>query len=218
MGRWTHLTGVEGFEALRKLIGDEACLIAMIDDPEWVKDIAEVHTDCVLRDFEAILAAGAEPDGCWIYGDMAYNHATMCSPAMYRALVWPQHKRLADWAHARGMKLIYHSDGNVSGVLDLYLEAGFDAFQPIEAKAGLDVRQLAPRYGARLALMGNVDVMVMAANDLDRIEGEISAKFAAGMATRGYAYHSDHSVPPTVSWSTYQAIIEMVAHYGNYAR
>lgn len=216
LGKWTHLSGVEGFEALRKQIGDEACLIAMIEDPEWIRDIVNVHTDIVLRTFESVLAEGVEPDGVWIYGDMAFNHATMCSPAMYRDLVWPAHKRMADWAHAHGMKVIYHTDGRVSGVLDLYLEAGFDCLQPIEAKAGMDIRKFAPTHGDRLALFGNIDVMKMATNDLDLIEEEIRTKFAAGMATRGYAYHSDHSVPPSVSWKTYQAIIGLVEKHGNY--
>ena len=33
------------------------------------------------------------------------------------------------------MKFIYHTDGNVNAVLPLYLEAGFDCLQPLEAKA-----------------------------------------------------------------------------------
>lgn len=216
LGQWTHLTGVEGFEALRKLIGDVTCLVAMIEDPDWIQDIVHVHTDVVLRSFDRLLAEGIEPDGLWIYGDMAYNHATMCSPDMYRALVWPTHKRMADWAHARGMHVIYHTDGRVSSVLDLYINAGFECLQPIEAKAGMDIRQIAPTHGDRLAMFGNIDVMKMASNDLDLIEEEVRTKFAAGMATRGYAYHSDHSVPPQVSWDTYQGIVSFVNKYGRY--
>jgi hypothetical protein len=36
------------------------------------------------------------------------------------------------------------------------------------------------------------------------------------MARRGYAYHSDHSVPPEVSWHTYQWVIDLLDRYGNY--
>ena len=216
LGKWTHLAGVEGFEALRKIIGDEAFLVAMVDDPEWIRDMAEVQTGIILRVFDAVLAEGVRPDGLWIYGDMGFNHSTVCSPAMYRDLVWPSHKRMADWAHERGMRVIYHTDGRVSGVLDLYVEAGFDCLQPIEAKAGMDIRKFAPTHGDRLAMFGNIDVMKMATNDLGVIEEEIRSKLAAGMAVRGYAYHSDHSVPPQVSWDTYKAIIGFIDRYGNY--
>lgn len=215
-GKWTHFTGVESFEETRSLIGDEIALMAMVEDPEWLVDVAETFTDVTLQNFDAALAAGIRPDGLWIYGDMAFKTATMCSPAMYKEIFWPQHKRFADWAHANGMKMIYHTDGNVNGVIGLYIEAGFDCLQPLETKAGMDVRNLSPRCGDRLALFGNIDVMLMITNDRDLIEQEIVSKFAAAMATKGYAYHSDHSVPPQVSWSTYQFIIDCVKKYGNY--
>ena len=100
--------------------------------------------------------------------------------------------------------------------MDLYIEAGFDCLQPLETKASMDIRKLCPRYGKDLAFFGNIDVMKMITNDLDLIEAEIISKFAAGKATRGYAYHSDHSVPPQVSWQTYQEIMRMVERHGNY--
>jgi uroporphyrinogen decarboxylase len=147
---------------------------------------------------------------------MAFNSSTMCSPQMYKELFWPDHKRLADWAHAHGMKLIYHTDGDVNRVMDLYIAAGFDCLQPLEVKASMDIRKLSPRYGKDLTFFGNVDVMKMITNDLAVIEEEISQKLGAGKSTHGYIYHSDHSVPPQVSWATYQAIIEMLNKYGAY--
>ena len=215
-GRWCHLTGVEAFEETRSLMGDEITMVAMAEEPEWIVDVARTFTDVVLLNLQAVLDAGIAPDGLWIYGDMAYNHATVCSPSMYRELIWPQHKRMADWAHERGMSFIFHTDGDIRGVLDLYVAAGFDCIQPLEAKASMDIRELRPRYGERLTMFGNIDAMKMATNDPAVIEDEIHAKFAAGMATRGYVYHSDHSVPPQVSWPTYQTIIDMVDRHGWY--
>lgn len=215
--RWVYVTVAEPFEQLRRLVGDEAMLMAMVDEPDWVRDVAASFTDVELVHLRQVLNAGIAPDGLWIWGDMAYNHATLCSPAMYRELIWPDHQRMADFAHAHGMKAIYHTDGAVNGVLDLYLAAGFDCLQPLEAKADMDVRKLGPRCGDRLALMGNIDARVLSTNDADRVEAEIAAKLAAGMATRGYAYHSDHSVPPDVSWSTYRLVVDLLDRYGRYA-
>jgi uroporphyrinogen decarboxylase len=215
-GKWCHLTGVESFEETRSLMGDEITLMAMAEEPEWIQDVSRTFTDVLLRNFDAQMATGIQPDGLWIYGDMAFKTATMCSPAMYRELIWPDHKRLVDWAHAHRMKFIYHTDGDVNGVLDLYLEAGFDCIQPLESKAGMDVRRLAPKYGDRLSFFGNMDVMKMMTNDRAIIEEEVTTKLAAGMAKQGYLYHSDHSVPPQVSWDTYQFIIALLDKYGQY--
>lgn len=214
--RWCHLTAVESFEETRSLMGDEITMIAMAEDPDWIRDVSKTFTDVVLRNLDAIMGTGIQPDGLWIYGDMAFKTATMCSPAMYKELIWPDHKRLCDWAHAHRMKFIYHTDGDVNGVMKLYLEAGFDCYQPIEAKANMDIRNLVPNYGDRLTFFGNIDVMKMMTNDRAVIEAEIKAKLAAGMAKNGYIYHSDHSVPPQVSWETYQFIISLLDRYGNY--
>lgn len=215
-GKWAHITGIEPFEILRKLLGDVSSLMAMVEDPEWIADICEVTTDNSLMNLQALLDAGIEPDGLWVYGDMAYNHATMCSPDFYRRIVWPSHQRLCDWAHANGMKFIYHTDGDVNGVMDLYREAGFDCLQPLECKARMDIRNLVPKYGDEMTFFGNIDVMAMIGNDLGKIEAELVSKFAAGKEKKGYIYHSDHSIPPQVSWQTYQSLIEMVKKHGNY--
>jgi len=216
LGRWSHLTGVEAFEEIRALLGDISGLEAMAEDPEWIQDISATFTNAVLRNFDACMATGIQPDGLWIYGDMAYNHATMCSPRMYRDLFWPDHKRLADWAHAHGMKFIYHTDGDINGVMEDYIAAGFDSIQPLESKANMDIRKLMPQYGDRLTFFGNIDVMKMIPNDLSLIEEEIVSKFAAAKKTGSYIYHSDHSVPPQVTWKTYQGIMELVKKHGNY--
>jgi uroporphyrinogen decarboxylase len=215
-GGWCYLTALESFESTRHLMGDMGSMIGMVEDPEWVIDVSRVYTDAVIRGLDKLMATGIQPDGLWIYGDMAYKNATMCSPQMYRDIIWPDHKRLADWGHAHGMKVIFHTDGNVNGVIDLYIEAGIDCLQPLEAKAGMDIRSLGPKYGSRLAFFGNIDAMVLGTNDRAKIEHEVRTKLEAGKATRGYAYHSDHSVPPTVSWQTYQYVIELLDQWGTY--
>lgn len=214
--QWTFMAGVEAFEELRKLLGDEQAMYTMLDDPEWIQDIAETQASVLLRNFDAVIQSGIQPDGIWIYGDMAFKNMTFCSPTMYRELIWPQHKRIADWAHANGMKMIFHSDGDLRRVMELYIEVGFDGLQPLECKASMDIRELAPAYGNAISFFGNIDIMKLITNDLDVIEEEIRSKFAAGMAQKGYLYHSDHSIPPQVSWATYQEVIRMVDRYGNY--
>lgn len=215
-GKWGYLAGVECFEMMRAILGDEGFLYAMAEDPEWVADIAEVSVTTSLACYQAILDAGVSPDGLWIYGDMAFNHATVCSPAMYRELIWPHHRRIAEWAHERGLKVIYHTDGDINRVLDLYADAGFDCIQPLEAKANMDVRKIAPICGERLLFMGNINVMVIESGDLELIESEIATKFAAGQASRCYIYHSDHSIPPSVSWDLYKAVIGIINRHAAY--
>lgn len=215
-GKFKCLQGVEGFEAMRQLVGDELVLPAMAWEPEWVKDMSATYTDLILQDFEIALAAGAEADAVWVFGDVGYKNGTFFSPKMYRELLWPDHCRICDWAHDRGMKFIYHTDGDVRAFIDPWLEGGWDCLQPLEAKAGMDVRQLSPAYGERLSFFGNIDQVIVGEGDRDAIEHEVVSKLRAGMANRGYAYYSDHSVPPTVSWASYQFVLELLDQHGRY--
>lgn len=214
--KWIFLTGLESIEALRKLLGDITSMMSMVEDPDWIIDISRTYTDALLHGLDQIMALGVQPDGLWVYGDMAFNHATMCSPQMYKELIWPDHKRIADWAHQHDMKFIFHTDGDVNGVLDLYEQAGFDALQPLEAKANMDIRRIGPTHGKTFTWFGNIDAMVLGTNDRDLIEAEVRSKLKAGMANKGYIYHSDHSVPPGVSLETYRYVIELLDAYGNY--
>ena len=137
--KWTFFNTVEPFECLRKLIGDEETMVGIKEEPEWIADMAEVTTTRSLKTAQALYDAGIRADGLWIYGDMAFNHATFCSPDDYRELIWPQHKRMCDWAHEHGMKAIYHTDGNINSVIGQYIEAGVDIIQPLECKASMDI-------------------------------------------------------------------------------
>lgn len=95
-GKWCHLAGVESFEETRSLMGDEITLMAMAEDPEWIRDVSRTFTELVLRNLDAAMATGIQPDGLWIYGDMAFKTATMCSPAMFDEFVLPYQKPLLE--------------------------------------------------------------------------------------------------------------------------
>ncbi len=215
-GRWTFLAGIESVTGIHQLVGDETALIAAATEPEWISDMAATYTDLLLSNYQHLADEGVQADGLWAFGDVAYNHGPFFSPAMYRQFYMPQHRRMADWAHAHGMKFIYHTDGDVRLLLDSFIEAGVDCLQPLEAKAGMDIRSLLPRYGQRLSFFGNIDMTVAITNDPQRVEAELLAKLKAGMQTRGYCYHSDHSVPPQVQWKTYRRIIELLDAHGCY--
>jgi uroporphyrinogen decarboxylase len=108
-----------------------------------------------------------------------------------------------------------HSDGHVTPLIPHFLAAGFAALHPLEVKAGLDVADLKARYGEQLVLFGNIDARALSGTRAE-IEAEIAAKIPAAMERGGYIYHSDHSVPSSVSFENYAFAIELVKKYGAY--
>lgn len=214
--RWICV-GTRGvFSFVQTLVGDDVLLMAMADDPQWTIDMFQTVTGAFIAMLQKALDAGLEIDGLWVADDQAYRNGPFMSPAMYRQQIWPCHKRLADFAHVNEMDMILHTDGDVRMLIDDFLAAGINALQPLEAKAGLDVRLLAPTIGDRVSLFGNIDMTVAITNDRAKVEYEVTEKLRAGMKTRGYIYHSDHSVPPQVSLATYRFIHDVLDREGNY--
>ena len=205
-----------GYDRIMRFVGATRVLEAMIDDPRWVRDMMDTVAEAVVTAAEAMMAHGIEFDGAFLWNDMAYRNGPFFSAAMYRQFEFPGQKRMCDFFHAGGLKVILHTVGDVRPLIPLLIEAGFDCLQPLEAKAGMDVVALKKTYGDRLAFMGGIDVRAMADPDPQAIEREIARKITAAKQGGGYCYYADHSVPDNVSFARYQRVLELVKHYGAY--
>ena len=84
------------------------------------------------------------------------------SPAYWRKWFKPGVKAIVDVCHENGLPVIYHGCGNVEPIFDDFIETGVDAYNPLEAKAGMDVVELRRRYGHRIGFCGNMDVLLWA--------------------------------------------------------
>jgi len=215
-GRYVCFCTVEVFEMIKDVLGHELMLRNMLRRPEWIHDIFETYTRLALDMFALVEAEGMTCDGAFVYGDMAYNTGPFMSPTHYREFLKPYLKQMCDVFHRRGMPVIFHSDGDIRPVIEDLLDAGVDALNPLEAKAGLDVRELAPQYGDRVGFVGNIDVRILMTNDRERVREEVRSKLAAVMPYRGFICHSDHSVPPGVKLETYQFLLDEIRRVGSY--
>ena len=212
---FVHMAGIEPYECMWHMMGQVNTFTMMMDEPEVVRDIFETYADLFIALAEKVLDMGIDVDGVWFYGDLGYRNATLFSPRIYKELLLPAHKRMCDFVHSRGKPVILHSCGKIQALIPDFIEAGFNAIQPLEAKCGQDVRQLKSEFGNKITFFGNIDVRKLSGTKQD-IEEEISSKVPAAMKGGGYIFHSDHSVPPTVSFQNYCYAIELMERYGKY--
>ena len=92
-------------------------------------------------------------DGFVIWGDVAYKKGTFMSPRYWREYFKPWVAQMAEDAHAHGLPVIYHGCGNVKAIFQDYIDMKIDAYNPLEAKAGMDVVELAPAIRPRHRLL-----------------------------------------------------------------
>jgi uroporphyrinogen decarboxylase len=215
-GKFVVYSGHACFHPTWARIGMVNELIWLMEDPDFIADLFGAHTQLMIDIYEGLRRLGMTFDAAWFNDDLGWKVAPLISPKLYRELVFPQHKRLCDYFAGQGLKTMLHSDGNIAPLIPHFLEAGFVALHPLEAKAGLDVRDLKAQYGDRLVLFGNIDVRKLAGTK-EEVEAEIRTKLTAAKEGGGYIYHSDHSVPANVSFANYCLAIELVKQYGAYA-
>ncbi len=201
---------------LDHLMGFSQALSLIAEQPDLVADILNTVTDFVLGMCQMCVEKGIRFDGLWFFSDLCYKNGMLFSPRTYRQLLMPCHRRVKEWCDVHGIPLLLHCDGDVRQFLPLLIEAGFDAIQPLEARAGNDVRELKNLYGTQIVFFGNISADVMAYGTDEELEEEIRSKLCVAMEGGGYMYHSDHSIPPTVSLARYARVVELVRKYGRY--
>jgi uroporphyrinogen decarboxylase len=162
-----------------------------------------------------IEAGAGRLDGFVIWGDVAFKKGTFMSPRYWREFFKPWVAQMADAAHAAGLPVIYHGCGNVKAIFPDYIEMGVDAYNPLEAKAGMDVVDLRRQYGHRIGFCGNSDIQVWESGDHAAIRREVLRKLNAAKGG-GYIFQSDHSVSSCVSGRTYDYIVKLVREFGTY--
>lgn len=209
--------GVLGaFDLMTPMCGYEHLLMGMAADPEWVRDMTEVYSKVTVALLEILFEREGVPNGLWTWDDLGFKNGPFMSPAMYRDLIFPAHKRLFDFAHGKGLPVILHSDGRIESLVPDLIKAGINCLQPLEAKAGTDLLEIKKKYGDQIALIGGMDERVLETNDLNAVEDELRKKLPAAMAGSGYVLQVDHSVSNIVEYKTYKHFVEVGLAMGAY--
>ncbi|MBL7224443.1 MAG: hypothetical protein ISS72_11390 [Candidatus Brocadiae bacterium] len=207
---------MEVAELLTRMVGQANMLLWLGLYPErmarFIARAGEHYAACAAA---AIDAADGLLDGFVIWGDVAYARAMLFAPQYWRDHFKPCVKAIIDAVHQRNLPVIYHGCGNVAPILPDFIEIGLDAYNPLEAKAGLDVVELRREVGHSLAFCGNSDITIWESGDEDAIRREVLRKLNAAKGG-GLIFQSDHSVTSGVSGKTYDFIVKLVREYGYY--
>lgn len=137
-------------------VGLEAFSYFLADCPDVIMALLEHNT------IQAVTAAEHYPAGHGIVGgflgdDIAFKSGPLLSPIWLKEHYFPRLARVIAAWHARGIKVLFHSDGNLNPILDDLVEAGIDGLNPIEVLAGMDIADIHRRH-SHLFMAGGIDV------------------------------------------------------------
>ena len=206
----------EGHEMLWRIVGSENVMLWIGLYPDQVARFVErIHAFNIEVAKAQIKAAAGLLDGMVIWGDVAYTRDMLFSPDYWRRVFKPGVKALVDVCHAHDLPVIYHGCGNVRRIFADYIEVGVDAYNPLEAKAGLDIVQLRREYGHQIAFCGNMNVLDWAHKTPEELKPIVLYKLNAAKGG-GLIFQSDHSVPSNIPGHSYDYVVNLVREHGRY--
>lgn len=137
-------------------IGLEAFSYFLADEPGVVVELLERNT------LQAVSLAQHYPAGHGITlgflgDDIAFKSGPLLSPAWMRQHYFPRLARVIAAWHQQGIRVLFHSDGNLHPILDDLVDAGIDGLNPIEVLAGMDIATIHRRH-PHLFMAGGIDV------------------------------------------------------------
>lgn len=196
------------FGALRNMMGVQNLCFAFYDQPALVERMMEERADRIIEiTAEVLKHTPIDIFGYW--EDMAYNHGPLVDPKMYRTFAFKHYRRVNDWLRSQGIQHIWlDSDGDISGLIPIWVESGINALWPFECQSGMDVVKVRQTYGHDLAIMGGIDKRTLVPGG-DVMRREVDRVMPL-VEDGGYIPELDHSVPPDVSWPNFCEYIEYV--------
>ncbi len=198
------------FGSLRNMLGLQNLCCAFYDDPALVERMMEERADSMIRVTEEVMKH-TRVDVFWYWEDMAYNHAALVDPKMYRKFAFKHYRRVNDWLLTKGIKHIgLDSDGNISELIPIWVEAGLTHLWPFEVQSGMDVLEVRKKYGKSLALVGGIDKRALT-HGQEELHLEIDRVMPL-VEQGGYIPELDHSVPPNVSWPNFIEYVRYLKH------
>ena len=198
------------FWQLREWVGMENLCMLMLDDPDLVMDMCEFWGDFVAGTLDRILKH-VQLDSVGISEDMAYKAHSMISPAMVRKFLMPQYVRWVDQIKSSGCPIIdMDSDGEISVLIPLWIEAGINVCDPIEVAAGNDIVAYRERFGRKMGYTGGIDKRAIAAGG-DVMRDEVMRVVPPLLKDGGFIPGCDHGVPPDISWPNFIEYTRLLA-------
>jgi uroporphyrinogen decarboxylase len=199
------------------LRGEVEWLMDLAGDEAYARELAGLLTRHLTAvGVESLRLGGERLSGIWIYDDIGANAGPMVSPRTFERVFLPlMAEMVSAYKEAGADFVVFHSDGNILPLVDMLVEAGVDAIQPIEPKAGMDILSLRERYGDRLALIGGLDnAFALPRGDREAIAAGLKRALAAGK--EGGLILGTHSIGPDIAVETYDYLHRLEEEWGRY--
>jgi len=192
------------FQTACDLRGTENFLMDMALQPDFAQVLLERIGNFMIGLFHQAMQAGGQYfDMIELPGDdVASNAGTLISPLMFRKFIKPVLKRFVETirTYRPDIKIMFHSDGLITSLLDDLVDIGIDVVHPLEPLPGVDFVKIKQRYGTHLSFLGAIDIKHTLPGSQQEIIDEVQTRIRQLAPNGGYilapSNHIQADVPP----------------------
>jgi len=176
----------------------------LYSDPEKWRDDFLADVDTLYA--RGVAIAGREGvDGIAFGFDFGFNQGPFVSPEYFRRFVLPGLKARAEIVHGEGLFFLLHSCGNNRRLMDMIVEAGFDAYQSIQPEEKPE--ELKRLYGADIALWGGVPAGTLVLGTPEETRAQTVWALENLRPGSGFILGTSHSVMPAAKYENFRAML-----------
>ncbi len=143
------------------LRGMEQFLVDLALDPMLTRGLVERTSAYLIEALDKLLEQA--PDGFDIFyvaDDYCMSSGPLFSPDVFRIMVKPYLRAIAERVHAHGKKFLLHVCGSVRLLLPEIIDSGVDILEPVQRRShGMDLAGLKREFGKDLTFYGSVDLV-----------------------------------------------------------
>ncbi len=203
---FTWVWGIMGFETFS---------YAIYENPKLIQTMFDRVGELIFNFFEHMVTFD-KIGALWYSDDIAFKSGLFTNPDIFRKYLFPWMKKIGDLCRKYDIPYLYHSDGDLSEVLDDIIDCGVNGLQPVEPQAMVIV-ELKKKVAGKLCVIGNMDLeyFLTRASSSEVVEKtkELLRMVAPG---GGYCMGSANTVPNYVKVENYRAMVETTLEFGFY--
>ncbi len=191
--------------------GETEFWMDVAEDPDWVRVFVDRIVDhLIVIGLESLRRFDLYETGIAIYDDVAASWGPFVGPENYEKIFLPALRRMVKaYKGAGAKKVMHHSDGNNLTLLDMWVDAGIDAINPVEYRAGMDAVKLREQYADKLVCVGGLDNCAILPRG-DKAEIKDHVEYLLGAGTGGGYILGPHSIGPDITPETMEYIRQLL--------
>jgi uroporphyrinogen decarboxylase len=201
------------------LRGIQQTFIDLAVNPDIVECIRDHVVNYFLEYNPKVFEAGGDEIDMFMMGDdMGGQRGPLIGVEMWRRYFRDAFRKYCDIAHKYGLKVMYHTCGDVYQLIPEFIENGLDCLQSLQPQAtNMDIKRLKQEFGKDLSFQGGMDIQqVLPLGTPEDVKKMV--RYAAENAKRGggYIFGTSHNIQADTHIENVAALFEAYHEYGVY--